>query len=230
MNMFAVQSALKVLGFDPGPIDGMRGPRTDAAIIEFKKSIGFRASRYLGPLTKQQLKDHMALAQGKVGDASDMPWMEAAAAVRGLHEQRNNAALQDWFWKSVAWIDSREIAWCGAFVETCHKVAAPECETVDNPLGARNWSKFGRESAPGFGATLVFWRGSRSSWKGHVGFYHAEDRTHFHVLGGNQRNAVTVTRIAKSRLLAARAPAYFDAPFKRIHVLPSGVPISTNEA
>lgn len=229
MNMHAIQSALKVLGFDPGPVDGIRGPKTDAALVRFKRSVGLRARPWPGPLTQQALKDQMALVRGEAGDASDMPWMEAAAAVRGLHERRNKAALQNWFWKTVSWIDPIEIPWCGGYVETCHKMAAPEVETVDKPLVARSWVNFGREAAPGFGATLVFSR-PPSTWQGHVGFCHAEDTTHFHVLGGNQRNAVTVTRIKKTRLLASRAPAYFDAPFKRIHVLPSGVPISTNEA
>ena len=52
----AVQQRLRALGFDSGPIDGIRGPKTDAAITAFKKSIGFRARPYFGPLTEQALK------------------------------------------------------------------------------------------------------------------------------------------------------------------------------
>jgi hypothetical protein len=77
---------------------------------------------------------------------------------------------------------------------------------------------------------LVFWRGSRKGWKGHVGFYHGEDSTHFHVLGGNQSNAVTVSRIAKSRLLSARWPTGIAVSGKRILVTPGGVLTTTNEA
>ena len=53
------------------------------------------------------------------------------------------------------------------------------------------------------GSVLVFERGSG----GHVGFAVGQDDTHFYVIGGNQSDAVTVARIAKSRLLGARWPA-----------------------
>jgi hypothetical protein len=45
---------------------------------------------------------------------------------------------------------------------------------------------------------LIFERGSG----GHVGFAVGQDEKHFYVLGGNQSDAVTIARIAKSRLLA----------------------------
>ena len=41
---------------------------------------------------------------------------------------------------------------------------------------------------------------------GHVGFYVGEDGTHYHVLGGNQDDAVSIAKIAKSRLVASRWP------------------------
>ncbi len=76
---------------------------------------------------------------------------------------------------------------------------------------------------------LVFWRGSPSSWKGHVGFYWAEDETCYHVLGGNQSDRVSITRIRKSRLLAARWPESIEAlGIKRFASAEGGL-ISTNE-
>lgn len=54
---------------------------------------------------------------------------------------------------------------------------------------------------------MVFWRESRNSGKGHVGFYWAEDGDAYHILGGNQSNAVTVTRVARDRFLDARWPS-----------------------
>jgi hypothetical protein len=109
-------------------------------------------------------------------------------------------------------------------------LADPIITLPENPLGARNWQPWGQSTDPVLGATLVFWRVSRSSWQGHVGFYHGEDDTHFHVLGGNQSNAVTVTRIAKDRLLSSRWPIGVPVTGRRIHLTPSGVPISNNEA
>jgi hypothetical protein len=42
---------------------------------------------------------------------------------------------------------------------------------------------------------------------GDLGFAVGQDETHFHVLGGNQSDAVTIARIARTRLLGARWPA-----------------------
>ena len=219
-----VQSRLRDLGYAPGPVDGLRGPRTDTAVVAFKQSIGLRARPYIGPLTMAAL---FAAPEVK---RTAVPWMGEAAKMRGLHEQRNVAQLRRWFDASVAWIDPRDIAWCGAFVATCHRLAEPGCELPDNPLGARNWQHWGQEVMPVFGATLVFWRGSRSGWKGHVGFYHGEDASHFHMLGGNQSNAVTITRVDKSRLLSARWPADIPVTGQPVRLTSAGIPISTNEA
>jgi cell wall-associated NlpC family hydrolase len=89
-------------------------------------------------------------------------------------------------------------------------------DTPKNPLGARNWQKFGtpvpitkgRQGTlgryPMLGDVLVFWRGKKNGFAGHVGIYVGEDDTHFHVLGGNQKDSVSIARIEKSRLLQAR--------------------------
>jgi len=219
-----VQTRLRALGLDPGPIDGVRGPRTDAAVVAFKRSIGFRARPFIGPLTLAALRPVETLVQNR------LPWMQEAAKVRGLHEQRNTSRLRGWFDQSVSWIDPRDIPWCGAFVATCHRLADPNITLPENPLGARNWQPWGQSTDPVLGATLVFWRVSRTSWQGHVGFYFGEDDSHFHVLGGNQSNAVTVTRIAKDRLLSSRWPIGVPVTGRPIHLTPSGVPISNNEA
>lgn len=224
-----IQRRLAELGFDPGPVDGVRGPKTDAAIVAFKQSIGLRARPYLGPLTLAALFEAGPPAKGG-GESVDLPWMKAAQDVRGLHEARNTARLKGWFDKSVSWIDPREIPWCGAFVATCHRIASPGIDLPENPLGARNWLKFGEPCDPVFGATLVFWRGSKSGWSGHVGFYAGEDATHYHVLGGNQSNAVTITRVAKSRFLGARWPSGVPMNSRKIAVNSAGVPVTTNEA
>lgn len=227
MDWFKIQEKLNELGFNAGDVDGLKGPRTDAAIIAFKRSIGLRSRAYVGPLTYEAL---MTAVKPTLEHPSNLPWMAAGLMVKGLHEDRNYSALKAWFGPSVAWIDPREIAWCGAFVQTCHRIADPKAKTPENPLGARNWGKFGVHCPPVFGATLTFWRGSRSGWKGHVGFYFGEDASAFHVLGGNQSNAVTVTRISKSRLLESRWPTGVKMTGKQIMLATNGRPLSTNEA
>lgn len=65
----------------------------------------------------------------------------------------------------------------------------------------------GARCRPQRGAVADFWRGSRDGWQGHVCFIAAKDTGAYHVLGGNQADAVTITRIAKTRLLETRWPA-----------------------
>ena len=120
---------------------------------------------------------------------------------------------------------------CGLFAAYAISYALPKETIPRNYLGARNWLAFGRETDPRKGAVLVFWRGSRSGWQGHVGFYHAEDATAYHVLGGNQSNAVTITRISKTRLLGARWPRTADGiSTSRENVSAAGQSLSQNEA
>jgi len=224
-NWRAVQERLARLGFDPGPVDGVRGPRTDAALIAFKRSVGLAPRAFFGPLTEAAL-----MGGARERACADIPWMAEAARMLGLHERRDTARLRGWFDASVSWIDPREIPWCGAFVATCIRAALPAAELPDTPLGARAWGSFGKRVDPVFGAVLTFWRGSPSSWQGHVGFCWGEDARAYHVLGGNQSDAVTVTRIAKSRLIEARWPAGEPVTGTQILLSASGGPLSTNEA
>lgn len=119
------------------------------------------------------------------------------------------------------------IAWCGLYVAVVVKRA--NWEIVNGPLWARNWTKFGDPSpTPGLGDILVFER----SGGGHVGFYIAEDSLYYHVLGGNQSDAVNIVRVSKSRLIAARRPHWkFAQPesVKPYKVSATGT-ISTNES
>lgn len=122
--------------------------------------------------------------------------------------------------------NSDEIPWCGLFMAyVAHKAGkAPPVA----PLWARNWAQFGKISSPQLGAVLVFSRGMTG---GHVGLYVGEDSMGmYHVLGGNQGDSVSITRIGKERLLACRAK-YNNKPdnVRRIILSPTGV-ISENEA
>jgi len=118
------------------------------------------------------------------------------------------------------------IPWCGLFTAVViHRAQRP---VVEAPLWALNWNKFGVQvTTPMLGDILTFSRNGG----GHVGFYVGEDSTAYHVLGGNQGDKVSVTRIAKSRLSQARRPAYNSQPtnIRRVFLASNGA-LSTNEA
>jgi hypothetical protein len=51
----AEQQSLKDKGFDPGPIDGINGPRTQAALREFQAKQNLEEDGKLGPQTRDAL-------------------------------------------------------------------------------------------------------------------------------------------------------------------------------
>ena len=119
------------------------------------------------------------------------------------------------------------VAWCGVYVGMVAKRAGKALPK--NPIRALAWSGFGKQvlGPPELGDVLVFTR----KGGGHVGFYVGEDDTHFHVLGGNQSNSVSIARIAKSRLYGAFREYRIAKPanVRRIYRDAKGL-VSENEA
>lgn len=119
-----------------------------------------------------------------------------------------------------------DIPWCGLFAAiVAHRAGKA---VVAAPLWARNWAKFGFGGyQASLGDVLVFVRDGG----GHVGFYVAEDASAYHVLGGNQGNRVSITRIAKDRCIAARRPDYKVRPTSvKPYQVKAGGALSRNEA
>lgn len=99
------------------------------------------------------------------------------------------------------------VAWCGLTVAIAAKRAGWDYNPKGNALWARNWAFWGTDArkatnVPGaaLGDVLVFARGTG----GHVALYVGEDATHYHILGGNQSDQVSIVRKAKSPILAIR--------------------------
>ena len=161
---------------------------------------------------------------------ADLPWVRELKAVYGWHEGRDNAKLRAWLKSDNKTLgDPAALPWCGDAVETAVKLALPDEPFREglavNPYWARNWAGFGREGH-GLGCIGVFERGPTS---GHVGFLMGEDDACYHVLGGNQGDAVNVTRIAKSRLLVSRWPITYATDPKPLPRKPATLPVSINE-
>ena len=161
---------------------------------------------------------------------ADLPWVRELKAVYGWHEVRDNEKLKAWLKSDNKTLGNPGVLpWCGDAVETAIRLALPDEPLVGalgaNPYWARNWVGFGK-AAQGYGSIGVFERGPTS---GHVGFLVGEDATCFHVLGGNQGDTVSVTRIEKGRLLAARWPLTYGADPKPLPKKAATLPVSINE-
>jgi uncharacterized protein (TIGR02594 family) len=230
-EMKAVQKRLALEGFDPGPLDGKGGPQSAKALEGFLRKVGIPVA-VLATATAFTLTP--APAPRALNPApADLPWMIEARKVLNRHETRDKSFLAKWLKSDGRTLgDPEKLPWCGDFVETCLRLALPAepfpGALGDNPYWARNWALLGREVAPCYGAVLAF---ERPGGGGHVGFAVGYDAANFFVLGGNQSNAVTIARIAKSRLLASRYPATYPNPRQPLPLMSAaGTIITTNEA
>lgn len=119
------------------------------------------------------------------------------------------------------------IAWCGLFMAICSRRADQHLPA--NPLRALAWSSWGvaAADAPMLGDVLTFQR----EGGGHVALYVGEDEVCYHVLGGNQHDQVSIVRINRGRLHAARRTPFVGerpATIRRI-LMSSAGEISKNE-
>ena len=103
-----------------------------------------------------------------------------------------------------SWITTDETAWCSAFVNW---VALKANKQQSSALTARSWLKVGESvQSPKIGDVVVFWRESKKSWKGHVGFFvgYSQNKNYIYCLGGNQNNQVNIKAYPTYRLLEFR--------------------------
>jgi len=138
----------------------------------------------------------------------------------------NNPEILAWAKEcGISGYTADSIPWCGLFISICAKRAGKPLAL--SPLWARSWGMWGQSPLnPGLGDVLVFSRDGG----GHVGLYVGEDKTHFHVLGGNQGDAVSIKRIAKNRLITARRMYNTTPKNVRVVRLSDSGEVSTSEA
>lgn len=164
---------------------------------------------------------------------SDPRWLKMARADLGLREApgvANNPVLMNRFASITkalgAFYNADSVPWCGAIMTWW----MTQCQIPTPPIGIRamSWATWGdplhtAQLAPG--AVLVFAR----LGGGHVALYLGEDDTAYHVLGGNQGDAITIARIAKDRCVARRWPSGEPRIGSPVKLAASGN-LSSNEA
>jgi uncharacterized protein (TIGR02594 family) len=104
-----------------------------------------------------------------------------------------------------SWVKDDETAWCAAFVGyVLEEVNIASTRKLD----ARSYLGWGEVVEPEdarTGDVMVFYRGDKNGWQGHVGFLVGFTANgDYEVLGGNQKDAVNVGVYPKERLLGVR--------------------------
>lgn len=105
---------------------------------------------------------------------------------------------------SFEWINEDDTPWCSIFVNWCAKKSGLKGSGLAN---ARSWLIIGQGvDNPQPGDVVVFWRESKDSWKGHVGFFFgfSKDGRRVFCLGGNQGNQVSISSFDVDQVLGYR--------------------------
>ncbi|WP_319528995.1 TIGR02594 family protein [uncultured Cohaesibacter sp.] len=239
-----VQTALKAKGFYSGQVDGSIGPLTEQAIINFKKSIGYRARAYIGPLTKAALFDgriDQVSARRDLVDAifasGEPAWVQVGRSYLGLKEykgNRHNPKILEW-WQLIRMpFTDDETAWCAGYVGG----VLEECGIRSTRSAAAKsyfWNRWGQVlSGPCVGAIVVFWRKTPDGKYGHVGIVVGRDRYgNLMVLGGNQGDAVSIKPFSVDRVVSYHFPDGHKPGligFNNLPIVDSDGIVSTNEA
>ena len=132
-----------------------------------------------------------------VGGGTEPAWLTLARAEIGFHEQPDNRGITKYV--NLAGYGAEGQAWCSIFAGAMLRKAGEDI-TGANAM-AQSWTTapcVSKINLPRPGAIAVFWRGTRDSGQGHVGFYVGEDATHVQTLGGNEDDQVEIKALAKS--------------------------------
>lgn len=126
-------------------------------------------------------------------EAREKIWLEMIKD-HGLQEipgPVDNPVIVGWFKEiGFAEIQDDETAWCSCCLNVMAKRSGLE---YTGKLDARSWMKIGKSTDdPHVGDVVVFWRGQKTGWQGHVGLFagYSRDLKHIITLGGNQGNTL----------------------------------------
>ena len=154
---------------------------------------------------------------------------ESQIGIREIKGPRNAPGIMAMISRAKGWlgiaVNNDEVPWCGTFVASCMEAAGFASPRGAIAVRASWWETWGVPTTPRIGAILCF----RRPGGGHVAFYVGEDAAAYHVLGGNQSDAVTITRIARNRLAACRWPDGIPITTKP-KLASAGGAVSVNEA
>jgi len=160
LEIARVQQALAHKGFDPGQIDGIWGRRTELAVRRFQLARGLTVDGIVGPNTRLALFGSIQPVQ----PANDpgLPWLQEARRLIGLKESpgpADNPTILDWANDLDIKYGDDEVAWCGLYVAHCIGSTLSSEPLPTNPLGARNWARWGAPCEPQPGRCWCFGEG-----------------------------------------------------------------------
>lgn len=141
-------------------------------------------------------------------EGSEPKWLVMARAEVGVKEwkgRKHNPKIVAYFKDARhPGMKNDETPWCAAFVGAMlERCGVPS----SGSLAARSYEKWGEACEPAVGCVVTLWRGSPTSWQGHVGFYvGGAGSGRIRILGGNQNDAVNIQSFPEHRVTSYRRP------------------------
>jgi uncharacterized protein (TIGR02594 family) len=220
-----LQRRLQELGYSPGPVDGVFGPRTEEAVRAFQRDSGLPVDGIVGPRTRANLETPQCRAtsrpmqpsaprpprQEAPGPAGEPRWLAIARREICTREAAlgagPNPRIVEYHQATSLRAQDDRTPWCAAFASWVLEQAGVRST---RSAWAKSYLDWGSAlDQPRVGAITVFHRGSgppTSRGTGHVGFLVEDRGDSIGLLGGNQGNHVNIKSYSKSRLLGYRWP------------------------
>lgn len=120
--------------------------------------------------------------------SADPAWYTWAQGEVGFHETGNNQGIEKYI--ALGKCGAPGDPWCAIFANAALEASGLPGTRSASSQSFRSHPDFVQLAGPAKGAIAVFWRISKESGQGHVGFYDKEDATHVYTLGGNENDMV----------------------------------------
>lgn len=145
----------------------------------------------------------------------------------GFRETGNNQGIGRYI--GLAHTGAEGDPWCAIFTNAALEANGIAGSRSPSSQSFRTNANFVQLSSPSLGCIVVFWRGSKASGLGHVGFYRGEDANSVWVLGGNENDMVQIEALSKSSssfgLIGYYWPKAVPLPTSGTVLMPTGSPI-----
>jgi uncharacterized protein (TIGR02594 family) len=155
------------------------------------------------------------------------PWYQWALHEIGFHETGNNQGIERYI--GLAHCGAPGQPWCAILANAALESSGIPGSRSPSSQSFRSHPEFVQLDGPALGAIAVFWRGSKDSGLGHVGFYRGEDANHVWTLGGNENDMVQIEALAKDSptfgLIGYWWPKSVPLPAIEPVLMPAGSPV-----